>query len=241
MFFRNISFANQRSQSVRYKRERFMQFRTSLVMLAWLSLVAPGFAASLRASVVETDITPTTSQWLLGYGARQSEGIHDRIFQRIVALDDGKTVVFLVSTEIALMSPGYFDEVAKDVENQLGISPSSIWWTATHTHSAPEVGPPGVLAIFLPERYEQASKAGKSNPDYTEFIEAKLIEGIRLAKERLQPARIGLGIGFSTANINRRAVDEDGKIQLGMNPDHCSRRGESADQRRCTRCGRPIC
>jgi neutral ceramidase len=217
--FNTISFWRQMLEIRASRKEHFMRFRNSLAMLAVLNLASIAFAAQFRASVVETDITPTSPQWLLGYGARQSEGTHDRIFQRVAALDDGKTVVFLVSTEIALMSPGYSDEVTKDVEKQLGLSPNSIWWTVTHTHSAPEVGPPGVLGIFLPERYEQAAKTGVSNPEYTKFIEARLIESIRLARERLQPARIGLGIGFSSANINRRAVDEDGKIQLGMNPD----------------------
>src|ERR1019366_8383025 len=46
-------------------------------------------AAQFRASVVEVDITPVKSQWLLGYGPRQSTGVHDHLFHRIVAMDDG--------------------------------------------------------------------------------------------------------------------------------------------------------
>jgi len=70
----------------------------------------------------------------------------------------------------------------------------------------------------MPERYKQAAK-GDSNPEYTQFVEAKLIEGLRLAREKLQPARLGFGLGFSTANINRRGKDVDGKVSLGLNPD----------------------
>ena len=195
-----------------------MRLKFLLVLLISIPLAGTGHAGNFRAAAVEDDITPTTPQWLLGYGARQSDGIHDRIYQRVAALDDGKTTVYFVSTEIAVMSPGYFDKVAQDVQKQLGISPQSIWWTATHTHSAPEVGPPGVPAIFMPERYKQAS-TGESNPEYTKFVEAKLIDELRLARQKLQPAKLGLGLGFSTANINRRAIDLDGKAQLGMNPD----------------------
>ena len=195
--------------------------RPAIPALFALSMLFTGtiHAGTFRASVVETDITPTSPQWLLGYGARQSTGVHDHIYQRIAALDDGATTVYFISTEIAIMSPGYYDTIAQQVEKELAIKPQNLWWTVTHTHSAPEVGPPGVPRIFLPERYTQAGSTGESNPEYSRFIEAKLKEGLRQAKESLRPARLGLGLGFSTANMNRRAQDADGKIDLGMNPD----------------------
>jgi neutral ceramidase len=39
------------------------------------------------------------------------------------------------------------------------------------------------------------------------------------ARKKLAPARLGVGWGFSQANINRRAIDVDGKASLGLNPD----------------------
>src|SRR5215472_5706309 len=179
-----------------------MRVKPFLLSLVLSFVTSTSFAGVFRASVVETDITPTTPQWLLGYGARQSTGIHDHIYQRIAALDDGKATIYFISTEIAVMSPGYYDKVAQQVEKELGIKPQNLWWTVTHTHSAPEVGPPGVPQIFMPERYKQASSAGESNPEYSRFIEAKLMEGLKQVKQTLQPARLGLGLGFSTANMN---------------------------------------
>ncbi len=196
-----------------------MRARIAVLFLLVSSLPATIYGGTFRASAVETDITPTSPQWLLGYGARQSTGIHDHIYQRIAALDDGKTTVYFISTELAVISPGYYDKISQQVEKELGIQPQNLWWTVTHTHSAPEVGPPGVPEIFMPERYQQASSRGESNPEYSRFLEAKLMEGLKQAKETLQPAKLGLGLGFSTANMNRRAQDEDGKIDLGMNPD----------------------
>jgi len=195
-----------------------MRFRSSVLFLLLELLVEMGYAAGFRASAVEVDITPTTPQWLLGYGARQSDGVHDHIYHRIAALDDGKNTIYFISTEVALVSPGYADKVAQDIQAKLGIPANNIWWMATHTHSAPEIGPPGVPRIFMPERYTQAT-TGESNPEYSRFAEDKLIEGVREAREKLQPARLGLGTGYSTANINRRARDVDGTIHLGNNPD----------------------
>jgi len=48
------------------------------ISLLLLAAAAPGFAA-FRASAVKIDITPSTPQWLLGYNARQSTGVHDKI------------------------------------------------------------------------------------------------------------------------------------------------------------------
>ena len=110
-------------------------------------------------------------------------------------LDDGHRTLYIISSDLALFSPGYCDQVLKDVQAQLDIAPDDIWWTATHTHSAPEVGPPGVPVIFMPERYKQAG-TGDSNPEYTQLVEAKLIEGLRLVRESLRPARLGIGTGF---------------------------------------------
>jgi len=195
-----------------------MKFKYLPLLAAVGLLTGTAFAGNFRASVVEVDITPTSPQWLLGYGARQSEGVHDHIYHRIAALDDGKTTIYLISSEVAVVSPGYADKIAEDIQTQLGIPPTNIWWMATHTHSAPEIGPPGVPRIFMPERYTQAT-TGESNPEYSKFAEEKLIEGVRQAREKLQPARLGIGTGYSTANINRRARDADGSIHLGNNPD----------------------
>lgn len=169
---------------------------------------------TFRASVVKVDITPDDSQNLLGYGTRKSIGTHDRIFHKILALDDGTTQFFLVSTDICLISPSTYDQVAKKLNKQFGINPLNFWWTATHTHSAPEVGPPGMGEVFLGERFKH-----ETDLKYAASVEQKLIDGIKDAREKLAPAKIGIGWGFSQANINRRAVDIDGKATLGLNPD----------------------
>ena len=53
-------------------------------------------STGLRAAAVKVDITPETPQWLLGYQARQSTGVHDRIYHRVVALDAGATQLYLI-------------------------------------------------------------------------------------------------------------------------------------------------
>lgn len=173
-----------------------------------------GMAQNLKAAVVKMDITPDNSQWLLGYGPRKSTGVHDRIYHRILLLDDGDEIFCLVSSDICLVSPAEYDRVASRIQDELGIAPEKLWWTVTHTHSAPEVGPPGLPEVFMGERYEH-----EWDKAYTTLVEEKMIKGIKQAIDDLTPAKLGMGWGFSQANINRRAIDENGKASLGLNPD----------------------
>ncbi|MGA2579595.1 MAG: neutral/alkaline non-lysosomal ceramidase N-terminal domain-containing protein [Bryobacteraceae bacterium] len=176
------------------------------------ALLAP--AAEFSASAVKVDITPSTSKWLAGYPARQSTGVHDRLYHRIVAMDDGHTQFFLVSSDLCLFAPSVYDEAAAQLKKETGIEPLQVWWTVTHTHSAPEVGPHGLLKLMMPERYNH-----EPDQEYTAAVERALIDGIKKARTELAPARLASGTGYSAANINRRARDVDGHISLGLNPD----------------------
>jgi hypothetical protein len=170
-------------------------------------------AGDFSASVVKIDITPSSPQWLMGYAPRQSNGVHDRIYHRIVAMDDGHVLFFLISSDLCLFSPSVYDDVADRLHRELGIEQRNVWWSVTHSHATPEVGPPGIYKSLL----------GRSNHEwnreYAAEVTNSLIEGVKKAKANLEPARIAIGTGMAMANINRRAKDEEGNVTLGLNPD----------------------
>ncbi len=167
-----------------------------------------------RAAVVKTDITPENSQYLVGYQERKSTGINDRIYQKVLLLDDGNTQFVLVSTEICILAPAEYHRIASKVKDIYGIDPANFWWSTTHTHAAPEVGDPGIYTIYMGERNKH-----EIDKEYTSMIEQKIIDGIKEAREKLTPARLGAGWGYSQANINRRAIDLNEKASIGLNPD----------------------
>lgn len=175
---------------------------------------APAAPQQLRAAVAKIDLTPDKPKYLLGYAARQSTGVLDRIHHRILVLDDGATRFILVSSEFCVISPSLYDEVAGRLERRLGIPRINFWWTLTHTHSAPEVGHPGLPSVFMADRYEH-----RVDKEYTTFVENTLVDGVTDALGRLEPVRLGVGWGHSNANINRRARALTGPARLGMNPD----------------------
>lgn len=180
------------------------------LLLAVSVLQGQGF----RAAVVKVDITPDKPQMLRGYTPRMSTDVHDRIYHRIVAMDDGKSQFFLVSSDLCSISPAFVDRVTDQLAERLGVGPQNVWWSITHNHSSPYVGSPGVPAIFMPGRFQFPV-----DEDYTALVEKTLIEGAIAAREKLEPARLGAGWGYANANVNRRARDGDGKVVLGVNPD----------------------
>lgn len=185
-----------------------------LVACALFALAVPSAgAAEFRAAVVKVDITPDTPQMLRGYSPRMSTKVHDRLYHRIVALDDGTTSFVLISSDLCSLSPAYCDRVTGKLAKNLGLPPENIWWSITHTHSSPYVGPPGVPGLLMPGRFQF-----RTDETYTAFVEKRLVDGVRQARQRLEPAKLGVGRGYAEANINRRARDADGQVRLGMNP-----------------------
>jgi neutral ceramidase len=192
--------------------------RLASLPLPWLFcimfFIVPVSKAQFRAAVVKEDITPSDSQYLLGYNERKSTGVLDHIYHRILAIDDGVTQFFIISTDLCLYSPSEYDKVTARLQKEYGINPLNVWWSVTHTHSAPEVGVFGLYGIYMGDRIGHTVDSV-----YTAMVEQKLIDGILEARKNLAPARLGVGWGFSQANINRRAIDVNGKASLGLNPD----------------------
>lgn len=174
--------------------------------------VAPD-AATLRASAVKVDITPESSQWLSGYAPRKSTDVLDRIYHRVLALESGAAQFYLLSSDLCLFSPSLYDSVMRDLQQETGIDPKHVMWSVTHTHAAPEIGPPDMYKTLL----------GRSDHDwdreYTARTTRALIDAVKSARAALEPAQIAFGNGVAMANINRRAKDVDGRVSIGLNPE----------------------
>ena len=173
-----------------------------------------------RAAVVKADITPATPQYMRGYNPRLSTEVLDHLYHRIVVLDDGRTQFFLISSDVVGIPSPEYNRVTAILKKKYGIEPMNVWWSTTHTHSAPEVATQyGGIPFPSMANRSQLAAGHQADTAYTAMFEKKLIDGIGEARSKLAPARFGIGWGFSQANINRRGIDADGKASLGLNPD----------------------
>jgi neutral ceramidase len=150
-------------------------------LVAASALSVPAFAqpAGLRAGAAKVDITPAAEALPAGY-----EGILDRIYSRAIVLDSGAAKAALISVDAGGIPDGVWQEVAQRLERELGIPIANVLLTATHTHSAPR----------------QEAGAYRAYAD-------KIVESVRGAQSRLEPARIGYGTGVSYLNVNRNIID----------------------------------
>ncbi len=153
------------------------------------------------------NITPETPIPMSGYGSRKDpfQGIHDSIWARAIVFSDGINKAAIVSAEIIGLSDVTVTEISNRIEKKSGIDQDNILMTVVHNHSGP------VTRVY--------SKNISPEVDaYVKELQEKLVQLVINADKNLQPARIGAGKGECKMNINRRANDGKGNIQLGRNP-----------------------
>jgi hypothetical protein len=145
---------------------------------------AASLAGSLRAGAAKVDITPAADTFPLVSG--QTFGsVHDPIFARALVLDNGGDKLVFVSVDTAGLPNG--DILVKAVTDALGISADRLIMSATHDHNTPTLGnaqSPAATAYFA-------------------TLERGVVEAVRRAAAKLQPATIGFGRGKAFVNTNR--------------------------------------
>jgi neutral ceramidase len=109
------------------------------------------------------------------------EGIHDRLNARAIVVDNGVTSAAVITVDTGGFSDEIWKSLTTRIETTLGIPASNVLLTATHTHAAPRV----------------TSKTYEDN----------IFKSVQLAKQKLQPARVGYGTGVSYLNVNRNIID----------------------------------
>ncbi len=144
----------------------------------------------LRAGAARVDITPAANALPAPYTS-----IRDHLYVRAIVLDNHVTRAVLVGVDLIVIDQELWQEVSKQIAQELQCPIDNIVMSATHSHSSP---------------YPDSAEAKvRPNPNQDTF-RAKLKEGIlaavREAKAKLQPALVGFGTGASYLNVNRDAI-----------------------------------
>jgi hypothetical protein len=161
-------------------------------------------AGGFRAGAARVDITPDESSPvpMSGFGGRTEpfEKIHDRIFYRAIALDDGHRKAAILVGDVLSVSHAFWETVTKRVEKEFGIPKANVLLCATHTHGAPH------------DEYRESGA----------MVE-KIVSASAEAIGNLEPARVGAAKGRCNVNVCRCARTAKGNALggwwLGQNPD----------------------
>lgn len=83
-------------------------------------------------------ITPNLGTPLAGYGGNQrnSTGIHDQLYARVIAVKNNDDYFIIVSLDLVGVDRVYTERLTSKIREQFNIPPQNVFVHATHTHSA---------------------------------------------------------------------------------------------------------
>ena len=117
---------------------------------------------ALRVGFGTATITPPTPVRLAGFAEiQEATEVHDDLTARAVLLDSSSGTVCLVVCDLMGMSPEFANPARRAVAAQLGVDPSAVLLSSTHTHAAPStMAGTDALGWHVPEGYGDTVVAG---------------------------------------------------------------------------------
>jgi hypothetical protein len=151
-----------------------------------------------RAGASVSDITPPLGTPVVGnFIEPLATNIHDELHARCLALDDGATKLVFVIVDNVGVDQVVFDEAKRLISERTGVPKEHLLMAATHTHSATSAGGLG--------EKRRSYNIGKPLDEYQRFLATRISDGVQVALNRLEPARIGWGAGTVPQHVfNRR-------------------------------------
>lgn len=160
------------------------------------------------AGAAKVKITPEKPIPMAGYRSRTEpfRGVHDDLFARAIVFSDGRRKAAIVSADVIWFPETAWKRIAEGIFRKTGIPREYVMLCATHTHGGP------VTSVG------DESPHKKDVDAYGAVLERRVVRVVNEAAADLQPAAIGAGWGDCLMNMNRRAVNAQGKTVLGRNP-----------------------
>jgi neutral ceramidase len=163
--------------------------------LVFVFVAVANASAALRAGAARVDITSPADPKNPPSGKYE----HERLYVRAIVLENGSARAALIGADQSGLSEEVWAAASKQIAGELDCPVANILMSATHTHSGMAPGDrPGRGGIYQPT-------PGDPPPP----IVAYMLQAVREAKSKLQPARVGIGTGFSYLNVNRDAIDAE--------------------------------
>jgi neutral ceramidase len=161
-----------------------------------------------RAGASTANISPSLGEGIAGgwMPLPQATHIHDELHARSLVLDDGKVRLVIMVVDNVELPREVFDAAKRLITEETSIHKERIMMSSTHTHSSTwaghEINPPEPSMSI---RSSSGVEYPKPLDDYQRFVVRRMADGVRVALNNLEPARIGWGAGSVPQHVfNRR-------------------------------------
>lgn len=146
---------------------------------------------SLRLGFSQVEITPPLGTRMAGFfNDRRAEGIHDPLYARAMAIDNGEHPVIFVTCDLLSLKRTTVLAAKERIAAQTKVPAESVMVSATHTHTGPAT-----------------SRIFQMDPDreYVDRLPEWISEAAIRAWESRVPGTLGIGWGFEgKLSFNRR-------------------------------------
>ena len=169
---------------------RFSATRLTSILLFAIALTGQAQTTKpgpLRVGAAKVDVTPAESEL-----PKQYLGILDRVYSRAIVIDNGSTSAALVTVDVIYLPDPMWKRLSERISAELSIAAKNIVLAGTGTHSVP-----------MGRGVQGPGATMEMGPAY----EDKIVVSVKLAKQRLQPARVSYGTGVSYLNVQRDIID----------------------------------
>lgn len=156
----------------------------------------------LRAGAATLDITPPLGTKMPGlFHERRASEIHDPLFVRAFCVERDGSAVALAVCDLIGVKRTYLDRAKARIAREADLAEDRLLISCTHTHTGAETG----------------------DDAYTEGLVGRIVDAVRLARSRLEPAEVGWARATEDRLVfNRRYRMADGTVRTNPgigNPD----------------------
>jgi len=162
----------------------------------------------LRAGVGKVRITPPAGIPLLGHLYRVSEGIHDDLWAKVLAIEDDRVAAVVALDLCWPMPEGDYVKIRDAIERSTGIKGENVMVSCTHTHSGPAFEARPEFGIPLKRQRELIEPWVEELPD-------RIAEAAEAAMENMRETKVSYGKTVMTGiSYNRRKKIPEGVASL---------------------------
>lgn len=150
-----------------------------------------------RAGASISNITPPLGEPIVGnFDSPLATHIHDQINVRSLVLDDGADRIAIVLVDNVSIKREVFDYAKQLIFDRTGLESDRVLAAATHTHSS----------ISASGQDRQGWNEGELDA-YQQFVAERITDGVQVAINNLEPAKIGWGkVDVPQHVFNRRWI-----------------------------------